>query len=140
MDPKPKKPRALNTKKASNNETNVTLYDAISEHEPELKANLTPEVVQAIKDFDTSRAELGAAIQASKGRRRGHKPPEGAPAYQDSTIRNIRQAVKHANGAGRKKPGPHQTPSLWKTYGSLIRAGKVRIIQKKGKPPAIQWL
>lgn len=143
MDPKPKKPRAPTKTKAkapvAEAPPTTTLYEAISE-QPELKASLTPEVRQAVKDFDTARSELSEAIQANKGRRPGHKPVDTQPAYQDTTIRNVRQAVKHINGVGRKKPGPHQTPSFLKLYGPLIRAGKVRLIQKKGKPPAIQWL
>jgi hypothetical protein len=36
--------------------------------------------------------------------------------------------------------GSQHTPSVDELYGPLIKAGLVRIIRRKGRPPLIRWL
>lgn len=113
-----------------------TLYEAISEHRPELKATLTPEAKAAIKQFDQARADLHEAID-NRGKR--VKPPE--PAFQDPNIRNVRQANRKVSGRrGTPAKGRKSQKSVEALYGDLEKQGLVRIVRKKGKAPVIKFL
>lgn len=59
------------------------------------------------------------------------------PAYVESKINRIGQATRFlANGT----PGPHQQKPPEVIYKALIKAGHVKIVRRRGKPPQIVWL
>lgn len=97
-------------------------------------------VTQEMRDHIEKFSAEVAASPISQGPRKGHKPHDGPPALLDPTVKNIRQAAKRANHSKGTPPGRARTASLEETYGSLVKAGIVRIVRKKGKPPKIVWL
>lgn len=108
---------------------------------------VSPELEKAMEDLVEARDGLTKAIQErdamrvpQKGggtRRRGHKPVTTPPAFNNVEAKNIRQAMR---GVARGAPGKKNTPPVEVLYADLIKAGEVRIIRKKGRPPVVEWL
>jgi hypothetical protein len=50
------------------------------------------------------------------------------------------QAAEYIRLQKAKPKGRKRTPKVEELYGALIKAGAVRIVRRKGRPPLIVWL